>query len=229
MRSSSKSSARDREDDVPGYEIPSRYFQFVRTGDARPLSAVFEHNRQDLLSLAGLAGRLLELAADGPAGARDAREALALGRLYARAGLDGRAREAFQHAAGTIPVVVDAQIDALRALAAVLRRTRQFDEAALCWRRVLEIPACPRHVVLEASEALAIHHEHRVRDLAAAKSFALQSLESLEGGDKAAVRHRLARLDRKLTTAASGRPLFPSWSSRPPSCGSPTSVRRTSS
>ena len=34
--------------DVPGYEIPSRFFKFVRTGDARPLEAVMEHNRLDL-------------------------------------------------------------------------------------------------------------------------------------------------------------------------------------
>ena len=35
--------------DVPGYEIPSRYFKFIRTGDARPLEAVMEHNRLDLI------------------------------------------------------------------------------------------------------------------------------------------------------------------------------------
>ena len=74
--------------DVPGFEIPARYFQFVRSGDARPLAAVLEHNRLDLLSLAALTARLLHLARSGPDGARDAREALALGHVYAR----GRAR-----------------------------------------------------------------------------------------------------------------------------------------
>jgi hypothetical protein len=43
-----------RQGDVPGFEIPARYFHFVRTGDARPLQVVFEHNRLDLLSLAAL-------------------------------------------------------------------------------------------------------------------------------------------------------------------------------
>ena len=42
----------EREGDVPGFEIPDRYFRFVRTGDARPLDGVLEHNRLDLLSLA---------------------------------------------------------------------------------------------------------------------------------------------------------------------------------
>ena len=39
-----------RRADVPGFEIPARYFQFVRTGDAGPLAAVLDHNRLDLLS-----------------------------------------------------------------------------------------------------------------------------------------------------------------------------------
>jgi uncharacterized protein YprB with RNaseH-like and TPR domain len=42
----------NRVGDVPGFEIPARYFQFLRAGDARPLGAVFEHNRLNLLSLA---------------------------------------------------------------------------------------------------------------------------------------------------------------------------------
>ena len=219
-----------REGDVAGFEIPSRYFQFVRTGDARPLSAVFEHNRLDLLSLAGLTARLLELVADGPGAAGDAREALALGRLYARAGLDGRAGDAFRHVTDAACAADHQRIDGLRELAAMLRRRRRHEEAAECWRRLLEIGSCPRHMAREANEALAIHHEHRVRDLAAAKAFALQSLERVEGEEEGAVRHRLARLERKLTTAASGRPLFPSWSSRPrPSSGSRKSARRTSS
>ena len=59
-----------RTGDVPGSEIPARYFQFVRTGDARPLVGVLEHNRLDLLSLAGLTARLLDLVRQGPDAAR---------------------------------------------------------------------------------------------------------------------------------------------------------------
>src|SRR5439155_9374274 len=84
-----------RRGDVPSFEIPSRYFHFVRTGDARPLKGVFEHNRLDLLSLAALTARMLHLVREGPGRARNAREALALGRIYARAGLDRRAQDAY--------------------------------------------------------------------------------------------------------------------------------------
>ena len=51
----------------------------------------------------------------------------------------------------------------------------------------------------EANEALAIHHEHRVRDFARAKTFALKSLEmNARPGWAHAVHHRLARIERKM-------------------------------
>jgi hypothetical protein len=185
--------------DVPGFEIPARYFQFIRSGDARPLAAVLEHNRLDLLSLAGLTARLLQLVHGGPGVARDAREMLALGRVYARSGLDARARDAFQNAAERSSSSGPIRIESLRALALAWRRARQFDEAATCWRSLLDAPACPRHLAREATEALAIHHEHRLRDLTAARTFALRSLATaLPAANQAAGRHRLARIERKL-------------------------------
>jgi uncharacterized protein YprB with RNaseH-like and TPR domain len=235
-----------REGDVPGFEIPARYFRFVRSGDARPLAAVLEHNRLDLLSLAGVTTRLLQLVRGGVEAARNAQEALGLGVVYSRAGLDGRAYDAYtqavaladggragQHSAGSIGGSWErVRITALRALALLSRRARRYDEAARFWEQLLQVRGCPPHVAGEATEALAIHHEHRVRDLNLAKSFALRSLEAgRDSARAAAARHRLARLDRKMQLSVL--PLvFPSWSSPPslpPAFGSRTSARRTSS
>jgi len=196
-----------RAGDVPGFEIPTRYFQFLRSGDARPLGAVLEHNRLDLLTLAGLTVRLLQLVADGPGEAREAREALALGRVYQRAGLEARAVEAFERAMAMSDVMGDApaapiRIDALRSLALAARRARRYHDAAARWRQLLDIDLCPRHTAREALEALAIHHEHRVRDLRTARTFALGSLEAAartSASDRA--RDRLARLERKIAGA----------------------------
>lgn len=204
-----------RIDDVPGFEVPGRYFQFVRTGDARPLAGVLEHNRMDLLSLAGLTARLLRLVNEGCGAAADAREAVALGRLFERAGLPARAVDSYEHAL-TFAVArrgqpaILLQVEAIRALAQLARRGRRFDEAAERWRQLLELPGCPRVVVREAAEALAIHHEHRLRDLATARSFALKTLEvGLATARNDAVRHRLDRIERKMTVRTPpGRPLF---------------------
>jgi hypothetical protein len=197
--------------DVPGFEIPARYFQFVRTGDARPLAPVFEHNRLDLLTLAALTARLLHLARVGPSDARTAREALALGHVFTRAGMEPQAREAFEQSlamCASPAAAYDAtRIDALRALAHAWRRVRQFDRAADCWGGVLQVRGCPPAVAREATEALAIHHEHRRRDLTMARTFALRGLdEDLTPAPTAswtrAVRHRLARIDRRLGVSA---------------------------
>ena len=206
--------------DVPGSEIPTRYFEFIRSGDARPLRAVLEHNRLDLLSLAGLTARLLDLVRRGPGAVRHAREALALGRVYARGGLDSRAREAYQHActeasmacteasmACTEASMASIKIDGLRSLALLSRRSRQYDEAATYWRELLDLPACPSHAAREASQALAVHHEHRARDLPAARAFALRSFDAHKPAWNQAVQYRLARLERKISERLK---LFPS-------------------
>ena len=231
-----------RRTDVAGFEIPSRYFQFVRTADAQLLVAVLEHNRLDLLSLAALTARLLHLAQAGPQAARDAREALALGRVYARAGLDARAREAFDHALETSAASVATvdrpiQIEALRSLAIAFRRARRFEEAAECWRRLLATPGCPNRLACDATEALAVHQEHRVRDLVAARTFALETLERVglerPTARNEAVRHRLDRLERKMgplvSDSRSPSPSLSLFSPSPPSSGFQTSGRRTSS
>jgi len=183
--------------DVPGMEIPARYFRFLRSGDARPLEPVLEHNRLDIVSLAMLTARAAQLLEDGPSAAITGREALGLGRLYERAGLMADALAAYRRAsdagAGTL------RVEALRASAIMLRRLRRYEEAAATWRDLLTAAECSSAYAREASEALAVHHEHRARDLEAARSFAVQSL-SLQGtpARQQATRHRLARLDRKL-------------------------------
>ena len=188
---------------MPGFEIPGRYFQFVRSADAGPLRAVLEHNRLDLLTLASLTARLLHLTRTGPAGARDAREALALGHVYTRAGFEERARAAYRHAIDRCRSPRGAydpiRIHALRMLALAWRRARRYEEAASCWCDLLAIRGCPPQLEREATAALAVHHEHRRRDLSSAKAFALRSLESgALPAWRSAVHHRLARLDRKM-------------------------------
>ena len=188
-----------REGDVPGFEIPSRYFHFVRTGDPRGLAAVMEHNRLDLISLAMLAARASQLLEDGPATARTGREALGMGRLYECAGMTVEARAAFLRAAEHRDTDTVSCADAWRAYAVLSRRERRFADAAHGWRRILELGECPPALQREASEALAVHHEHRLRDLQAARAFALQSLNVNSTRLRhEATQHRLARLDRKL-------------------------------
>jgi len=199
-----------REGDVPGFEIPARYFHYVRTGDAQKLAAVFEHNRLDLLSLALLTARAAQLLEEGPAALRAVREALGLGQLYERAGLHQDARAAFERAASLPWADAVTRAEALRALAVTCRRARDFEHAAVAWQAILELRGCPSAIAREATEALAVHHEHRLRDPLSARTFALRSLRlPATAARRESLEHRLARLDRKLAqSGAEVAPLF---------------------
>ena len=114
--------------DVPGYEIPSRFFKYVRTGDARPLEAVMEHNRLDLISLAAVLARAIVLITRGPSAAMTAQEAYGLARVYERGGAYENAEASlvrtieFAKCVGGEPEV---HAEALRRLAWIRRRDRR--------------------------------------------------------------------------------------------------------
>jgi uncharacterized protein YprB with RNaseH-like and TPR domain len=185
-----------RRGDVPGFEIPARYFRFLRSGDPRPLEPVLEHNRLDLISLAAVVSRALDLVREGEAACRTGRESLALGRLYERAGRHDAAVACYRRAAADRAV----RHRALQRLAIRLRRDRLFGQAAGVWEELLagEDNGLLRR---QAAEALAIHNEHRVRDLRTARRLAESALAaSSDETARNAFRHRLARLDRKLAT-----------------------------
>ena len=202
--------------DVPGSEIPSRYFGFLRGGHPSLLAPVLEHNRRDLWSLAMLTAIACRLLERGPAAAGDARQCLALGQLYERACQFADAKVCYRAVART-PAgfrtsgrrgVVKG--DALRAeawlrLAVRLRRERRHDEAVDAWERIVELRHAPSPIRREAIAALAIHHEHRSRNLSVALMFARRALEGESDPTRRHdARHRLARLGRKQAAAAAG-------------------------
>ena len=191
--------------DVPGSEIPGRFFNFLRSGDPRPLEPVLEHNRLDLVSLAAVMARAVQLARGGHPSCRDAAEALALGRVYERAGALDRAEGCYTCAIESSRPEVKGE--ALYRLGLRHRRERRFAEAASSWRAVIELTESrlvrrmARLADLRqfATEALAIHHEHRERDLDGARELALFALQDGAGARADGMRHRLARIDRKIS------------------------------
>jgi hypothetical protein len=89
--------------------------------------------------------------------------------------------------------------EALYAHAVLLRRIRRHAAAADVWQRLLDLGDCPPRLEREAAEALAVHHEHRLRSLLSARNLAMRSLQfDATVTRREAVEHRLSRLDRKL-------------------------------
>ena len=191
-----------RHGDVAGFEIPARFFAFLRSADARPLEPVLEHNRLDLISLAALTARVARLVAEPPDRVGDPRECYGVGRL-----LDQRGEEAEAWYARAVALADRSwhaedelvRVQALRALALHCRRQARYGEAAAHWERITAARRCPPIIMREALEALAIHYEHRSRDLDRARRYAERSraVPSTAAGT-VAVEHRLARLHRKM-------------------------------
>jgi tetratricopeptide (TPR) repeat protein len=192
--------------DVPGHEIPSRYFQFVRDGDARRLHSVLEHNRLDLVSLALVMARAITLVERGPAAATTPYECYGLARIYDRAGRHDDAEAAYVRAIDSLARVgrdPDTWAHALRRLAYCRRRAGRWREAAEAWQELANLPGSPAALLHEAREGLAIYHEHRARDLDTARAHArllVDGMSSVRQHD--AAEHRLRRIERKLARDA---------------------------
>jgi hypothetical protein len=153
--------------DVPGAEVPRRYLGFLRSRDAGPLRGVLEHNRDDVVALAALRGRIEGLLEEGAEHAA-ADELVALGRW-----LDGlgEAQAALARFRAAEPVQPEAAWHAAR----LLRRAGRHEEAAVRWTALAEA-GDPRAWI-----ELAKHREHRRRDVDGALA-AVEAARRL-GGD----------------------------------------------
>jgi uncharacterized protein YprB with RNaseH-like and TPR domain len=194
--------------DVGGFEIPGRYFQFVRGGGLAGLEPVLLHNRLDLLSLAALTAHAQRIVRDGRELPPSGSAAFGLGALYERSGWIDAALPCYRAAAEDHWQTRELRRTAARALARLLRRQRRYQEAAAAWQLLLQLGGRPQ-VLREAREALAIHHEHRGGQLEEARRHAVAGAEQAIGrGERDDFNRRLARLERKLARGAAGMPLW---------------------
>jgi hypothetical protein len=79
-------------------------------------------------------------------------------------------------------------------------------DAAEAWRELASLPRCAASLRREAREALAIHYEHRSKNLQAARQHALDLLSDLDA-NHVRVRYRLDRLERKIARYTATLPL----------------------
>jgi hypothetical protein len=190
----------ERGEDVAGIEIPERYFSYLRTGEAALVEPVLDHNRMDIVTLAGLTMRLAWLYEVGPQASRDGAECFGLGSVFERTGQFERALASYERAASLARHFEDElRLDACHRRARLLRRLRRHGDALSVWEAIAGAPQGASGAARrEALRALAVHHEHRSKNLSSAREFAMACVGAERGSGVEAARHRLARLHRKM-------------------------------
>jgi hypothetical protein len=195
------------QEDVPGWMIPDIYRDYYRTGTATELLAhVFYHNLQDIVSMALLGARLADLFELDGVEERLARlhplECLSLAHCYEALTWTEAGIAAYRAAQSGLTGGPERGA-VLRDLGFFYKRMGRLDEAATVWEEWLSTAG---DAELTPYIELAKHHEWRTLDLGAARGWAAWALHIAEGWPDGVerqltleeLRHRLARLERKL-------------------------------
>ncbi|MFW6252972.1 MAG: ribonuclease H-like domain-containing protein [bacterium] len=186
-----------RNGDIPGAEVPERYFTFLQTGVAEVLRPVITHHEQDIVSLVRLLVFIEEDLAS--AGANRRADTVALARML-MAQDPAKAEELLHEHADPARPFGDSR-RAMIALAGVLKRTGRSAEAVPLWRSLYRPGGS-----LTAGIELAKYYEHRARAPEAALEICLQMRSRATTGALVdSLDHRIGRLSRRLRNRESER------------------------
>jgi hypothetical protein len=190
------------EEDVPGWQIPQFYFEYLRNGDARPLRRVFYHNAMDIVAMAALLNQTSQMLAE-PLGVavEHALDLIAIGKLYEDSGQFELAVRLFNEGMNRNDLPEEHYWEIQRRLSFLHKQSNNLAAAVEMWR----MAAAGRQIY--AHVELAKYYEHKQRDYRQALQWTQAALDLLNRpeaprherlGWLADLKHRLARLQRKL-------------------------------
>ncbi len=189
-----------RSEDIPGAEIPLRYFQYIRGGDFSLIEPILYHNQEDLLSLLGVvvAGAVLvERNREAEArGEGDAMDLFGVARLFERAGDSARSAALLERAlAGSNGLSAEVSQTARKKLAHHFKRNKDWDKALAHWQ---EMAAGDD---FECFRELSMYFEHKAKDYPEAVRVATEGWALSKGRSPAAEKDfekRIARIKGKM-------------------------------
>jgi uncharacterized protein YprB with RNaseH-like and TPR domain len=186
----------EREDDIPSEWIPSLYFEYIQTGDARKIHRVFYHNQMDILSMVALTGRI-HLVYHDPQAAQPKKgiEHFSLGRLFWDHGYREKAIPCFEIALKRCDDNLAWEV--MRWLSMAFKKTGQSEKARSLWEEMVTWPY--KKDVFPYIE-LAKYHEHRFKDWEKAIACVDEALELIPSHQQREIellQHRRRRLEQK--------------------------------
>lgn len=195
------------EEEVPGWLVPAIYFDYLRSGDARPLKGVFYHNAMDILAMAALLNQMTQMLADplDPAMSRPvvehALDLVAIGKLYEMLGQVETAVQLFEVGMARHDLPEEHYWPTQRRLSLLHKRHNNFAAAVEVW----QVAAAGRQIY--AHVELAKFYEHKQRNYREAARWTQAALDLLvdphaSPHDRRAwladLKHRQTRLERKI-------------------------------
>ncbi|TET46646.1 hypothetical protein E3J62_03315 [candidate division TA06 bacterium] len=177
--------------DMPGEEIPSRFFAFVSSGDASGLPLVFEHNRNDVLFLPVLMKEVCGAVKDVTHRTLSPIDLYSIGVVYDSLSKRNETLPFYRKALKSLRGSARAAV-AYR-LGMTYKRLGRWDEAVSAWKRLLESDT------YGAYEELAKYYEHVSRELDEAEAVVVKALNIFRGTIyEGKLEHRRRRIVRKL-------------------------------
>jgi len=192
----------ERSEDIPGAEIPLRYFQYIRSGDFTLIDPILYHNQEDLLSLLGVvvAGAVLverhrEAAQTGTG---DPMDLYGVASLFERSGDAATSAALLEKAlAGGRGLSAEASHVARKKLSHHFKKNKDWDKALPFWQEM----AAAREADSDCFRELSMYFEHTAKDYAEAIRVATEGLALAKGRSPQAEKDfekRIARLQGKL-------------------------------
>ena len=185
------------EDDIPGSLIPGLYFDYIRFGNVDPLYKVFYHNEKDVLSMIGILHKEFSYLSN-PLNEKSAKplDLYNMGKYFERMRDWTTAIACIQKASPGLNESY--RRDSLIRLSMIHKKEERWEEAVGIWKDLVH--ENNRFHLLPYVE-LAKYYEHREKKLETALDFAKDALNNLSKRRVAEiehVKHRIARLERRL-------------------------------
>ncbi|MBE9525223.1 MAG: ribonuclease H-like domain-containing protein, partial [Chloroflexi bacterium] len=135
--------------DVPGWMVPDLYFDYLHTGDARPLRSVFYHNEIDVVSMAALLNHMTTLLANPLEGnIEHGLDLIAIGKLYADLGYLETAAKIYRRGLAYDNVHQEAYWKAIQQLSFIHKRRAEIDQAVQLWEQAAQNKEIYAHIEL---------------------------------------------------------------------------------
>ena len=188
-------------EDVPGWLIPQLYFDYLRSGDAKPLKGVFYHNAMDVLAMAALLNHVSHLFEDPiHAEIEHGVDLVGMGRLFEDMGQEEEAAQLYYRSLEQdLP---DEQLwETVQRLSFIKKRSGDFESALALWKQAAAQGQIYAHV------ELAKYYEHQSGDYEEASRWTQAALEIISAPScpfylreqwQGELEHRQARLKRLM-------------------------------